>query len=67
MIAAPDTIDAIREQVCGLPCLVPRGGGSKPALSTVFGGAVILDVSSLRGMVEYQPQEFTFTALAGTP
>lgn len=39
------------------------GGGSKPSLSS---GAT-LSVANLRGMLQYEPTEYTFTALAGTP
>ena len=45
----------------------PRGGGTKPALSQPAEGVVSLDLSGLSGMVEYEPEEYTFTALAGTP
>ena len=44
------------------PALPVGGGGTKPAL-TGRG----LDVAGLRGLVEYDPAELTFTALAGTP
>lgn len=45
--------------------LAIKGGGSKTALS---GNApVVLDMSGLRGVLEYEPDEFTFTALSGTP
>jgi len=44
-----------------------RGRGTKPPLSTPPEGAIALDVSGLSGIVEYEPGEFTFTALAGTP
>ncbi|MFY9823913.1 MAG: FAD-binding protein [Thermoanaerobaculia bacterium] len=50
--------------------LLPRGGGTKTALSTVVStpgdGGSILDLSGLSGVLEYQPEEYTFTALAGT-
>lgn len=39
------------------------GGGTKPALS----GDATLCLSQLRGVVEYQPSEYTMTVLAGTP
>ena len=39
----------------------------KPALSTPPEGVVPLVVSGLRGIVEYDPEELTITALAGTP
>ncbi len=47
--------------------LLPRGGGSKTALSTPADGASTLDLSDLSGVLEYLPEEYTFTALAGTP
>ena len=47
--------------------LLPRGGGTKPALSTAVKGATLLDLSRLSGMIEYEPDEYTFTAYAGTP
>jgi glycolate oxidase FAD binding subunit len=40
-----------------------RGGGSKPALS----GAATLVLDDLSGLLEYDPGEYTFTALAATP
>ncbi len=46
--------------------LLPRGGGSKPALSAPRVGEEVLDLSALAGVVEYNPGEYTFTALAGT-
>ena len=47
--------------------LRPRGAGTKPALCAVDGEAAILDLSGLRGIIEYDPGEYTFTALCGTP
>jgi glycolate oxidase FAD binding subunit len=47
--------------------LLARGRGTKPPLSTPPEGAVALDVAGLSGIIEYEPGEFTFTALAGTP
>src|SRR5258708_21968153 len=41
------------------------GAGTKPRLAAV--DAVKLSVTRLRGVIEYEPSEFTFTALAGTP
>ncbi|MCH2538825.1 MAG: FAD-binding protein [Anaerolineales bacterium] len=43
-----------------------RGGGSKSALSTSSSGEAVLELSSLNGVLEYVPEEFTFTARAGT-
>jgi glycolate oxidase FAD binding subunit len=55
--------DAVRAHDCVLPC----GGGTKPALSRASEGVVGLDMRGLTGMVEYDPAEYTFTARAGTP
>lgn len=51
--------DAVRQ---GGP-LVVQGGGSKAALSR---GAT-LELGDVSGVLEYAPQEYTLTALAGTP
>jgi glycolate oxidase FAD binding subunit len=51
-------VDAVRS---GEP-IQARGGGSKPALS----GHANLELSGLSGILEYDPSEYTFTALAGT-
>ena len=46
--------------------VLPRGNGTKTALSAAPDGVTPLDLSGLSGVIEYQPGEFTFTALAGT-
>jgi glycolate oxidase FAD binding subunit len=46
--------------------LLPRGGRSKTAL-TISPGSNELDISGLTGILEYSPNEYTFTAKAGTP
>ena len=43
------------------------GAGTKPRLSQVGDDVTRLSTTALRGIVEYEPSEFTFTALAGTP
>ena len=55
----------IKAFVGGHARLHVRGLGSKPALHQV--DAPILDLSALRGIVDYQPGEFTLTVRAGTP
>lgn len=62
----PASIPDVQTAVRNHQRLVPRGGGTKPALSTARNGAQILDLSILSGVVEYNPGEYTFTALAGT-
>jgi glycolate oxidase FAD binding subunit len=47
-------------------CLQPAGAQSKTALSAT-GEVFALDFTSLSGLIEYEPSEYTFTALAGTP
>ncbi len=53
----------IQEVVKTKSMVRPIGAGSKPALS----GWGNLSLSALSGILEYNPQEYTFTALAGTP
>jgi glycolate oxidase FAD binding subunit len=68
VIVAIDSVEAIQEAVRSGPRVLPVGGRSKPALSTPAHDDVVgLDVSGLRGIVEYDPAELTFTAMAGTP
>lgn len=45
--------------------VLPVGARTKPALSAV--DSELIDMTGLSGILEYQPSEFTFTALAGTP
>ena len=64
---APTTVEGVREAVLGTPHLLPRGGGTKTALSTpVRPDVAILDLSGLAGIVYYEPSEFVVSALAGT-
>jgi glycolate oxidase FAD binding subunit len=58
-----DHVQRIQDAVLSKPRVRPTGGGSKPALSG-WGNLTMNDVS---GVLEYNPQEYTFTALAGTP
>ncbi|MBI3763878.1 MAG: FAD-binding protein [Chloroflexi bacterium] len=62
----PTTIEDLQAAVREGGRLLPRGGGTKPALSTPTEGVTPLDLSGLSGVLEYNPGEFTFTALAGT-
>ncbi|WP_038055862.1 FAD-binding protein [Thermus amyloliquefaciens] len=61
------SLEEVQNAVRAHPRLRPKGGGSKPALSTPKEGEVLLDLSGLRGILEYTPEEFVFTAYAGTP
>jgi glycolate oxidase FAD binding subunit len=62
---APSSIPELVEAVRSMPRLIPFGANTKPGLSNV--DATRLSVGGLRGITEYEPSEFTFTALAGTP
>ena len=53
----------VQDAVKGAERLRVRGGGSKPALSQGAG----LELRDLSGISEYNPNEYTFTALSGTP
>jgi len=67
MSVATDNVAALQDAVRHGPRVLPHGGGTKSALSTPPDEAVALDVSGLSGIIEYDPAELTFTALAGTP
>jgi glycolate oxidase FAD binding subunit len=64
---SPVSVDELVEAVRSSPRLVPVGAGTKPRLSRVDPTIARLSLSGLRGIIEYEPTEFTFTALAGTP
>ena len=65
-ISRPASVAEAAEAVRGAERIVPRGGGTKPALWAAE-GAEVLDLSALSGIAEYLPSEYTVTALAGTP
>ena len=67
MSLQPTTLAELQEAVQSQARLLPRGNGSKLALSTPPDDVVSLNLSELAGVLEYEPGEFTFTALAGTP
>ncbi|NND95876.1 MAG: FAD-binding protein [Pirellulaceae bacterium] len=46
--------------------LLPVGNRTKPPLSSV-GDAASVSIAAICGIIQYEPSEFTFTALAGTP
>lgn len=61
----PATAVELAEAVRSTPRLLAVGAGTKPRLSTV--ACPKLSTLKLNDIVEYEPSEFTFTALAGTP
>src|SRR5512139_4155454 len=62
----PVSIAELQAMVRSHPSVLPRGGGTKSALSTTHNGAEVIELTALAGMLEYEPGEFVFTALAGT-
>jgi glycolate oxidase FAD binding subunit len=63
----PSSIEALQDTLRAHPRVLPRGAGTKTALSTAPDGVLCLDLRELNGIVDYDPAELTFTALAGTP
>jgi len=59
----PDLVDAVRSS----RRVVAVGAGTKPRLAQVSGEFRRISTAQLSGIVDYEPSEFTFTALAGTP
>jgi len=64
-VLAPASFEELADAVRSTPRLLAVGAGTKPRLSCV--DVVRLSIASLRGISEYDPSEFTFTAAAGTP
>lgn len=63
----PNSIGELADAVRSAPRILVTGTGTKPRLASVAGNFTRLTTTNLRGIVEYDPSEFTFTALAGTP
>lgn len=64
---SPATPAEFAEAVRATPRVIVVGSGTKPRLSAVSSDWTRISTAKLRGIVEYEPSEFTFTALAGTP
>jgi len=62
----PTTTAELVEVVRSQPRVLAIGARTKPRLSQVPGDVCLISTGALRGIVEYEPEEFTFTALAGT-
>lgn len=63
----PTSVAELVEAVRSSNRVMAVGAGTKPRLSRVDEEFTRVSTSRLRGIVEYEPSEFTFTALAGTP
>lgn len=62
----PNTIDDLIAAIKDHPKVLAVGGGTKPRLCAES-HAEMLSVRKLTGITQYEPSEYTFTALAGTP
>lgn len=64
---AAKTITDVQSFVQNNSQILPSAGASKPALTTTADNPAHLELGELSGILEYEPAEYTFTALAGTP
>lgn len=64
---APGSIEEIGGFVRRHDRVVIRGASTKGGYRAAETNAATLDLRGLSGILEYEPEEFTFTALAGTP
>ena len=62
----PTTPAELVEAVRSRPRVLAIGARTKPRLSQVPNDVCLISTGALHGIVEYEPEEFTFTALAGT-
>src|SRR6478735_10711681 len=63
----PTSAQQIADAVRAHSRVLAVGAQTKPRLSAVAGDVTILSTRRATGITEYDPAEFTFTALAGTP
>ncbi|MBI5688787.1 MAG: FAD-binding protein [Verrucomicrobia bacterium] len=63
----PATLAELAEAVRSAPRVIAVGAGTKPRLAQIAGSCMRISTAKLTGFIEYEPSEFTFTALAGTP
>jgi glycolate oxidase FAD binding subunit len=63
----PTSPAELADLVTSQPRVIAVGGGTKPRLAAVDGSFTRISTLRLRGIVEYEPEEFTVSALAGTP
>lgn len=66
-VCTPATVDDLQALVRDSERIHAIGKGSKTALHCPANGAAAADLSTLSGIIEYQPSEYTVTVRAGTP
>jgi glycolate oxidase FAD binding subunit len=64
---SPASVRELVELVRSTPKVQVVGNGTKPRLAQSDAGIQRFSTTGLSGIVEYEPEEFTVTALAGTP
>ena len=64
---AAEVVDAVRWAMDAGEALEVVGTGTRRALGRPVDAAHVLDVSALRGVLDYEPEELTLTALPATP
>ena len=64
-VLTPGSVNELIDAIRSTPKIIPQGAGTKPRLSSAAETKV--SMKALKGIIEYEPSEFTFTALAGTP
>src|SRR5258708_18699071 len=65
-----EAADIIRQAAAAKGAILARGSGTKWSVGkqpTPGVEAIVLNTTGLRGIIEYDPGELTFTAYAGTP
>jgi len=66
-VLTPATLAEFADAIRSAPRVLAVGARTKPRLSAVAPDVTLVSTLGLTGITEYQPDEFTFTALAGTP
>ncbi|MEQ1854577.1 MAG: FAD-binding protein, partial [Chthoniobacteraceae bacterium] len=67
MLIEPSSPAALCDAIRAHPRVLAIGARTKPRLSTVADDVALISTRGLSGIIAYDPGEFTFTALAGTP
>lgn len=62
-----DSVESLQELVRDGQSILVVGNRTKPALCSADAPTQRVTTKALTGITEYEPSEFTFTALAGTP
>src|SRR5688572_10031719 len=64
---SPTSVSELVDSVRASRRAIAIGAGTKPRLSQVSDEFTRISTRMLGGIIDYEPSEFTFTALAGTP